>query len=154
MSDDLVEFLRARLDEEATVAEAAQREVAERVCPPLQVDEWAARAGHWGVVPWLFSGRAEADLAQWGRVEIAGLARAHIARHDPARVLAEVEAKRRILDDVLPTMKADEMRIAGEWGVGSEPVREASDDLLSLLALPYADHPDYRAEWRAGEDTT
>ena len=68
------------------------------------------------------------------------------------RFLAEAEAKRRILDDVLPTMKADELQIAGEWGVGSDPSREASDDLLSLLALPYANHPDYRAEWRAGED--
>ncbi|MDX2550101.1 DUF6221 family protein [Streptomyces stelliscabiei] len=144
----LVEFLRARLDEDEATAEAARRQVAERACPPPQVDEWAARAGHWGVVPWLYSGRAEADLAQWGRVEIATLAMDYIARHDPARVLAEVEAKRRILDDVVPTMQSDELRIAGEWGVGSDPVREASDDLLSLLALPYVDHPDYREEWK------
>jgi hypothetical protein len=73
---------------------------------------------------------------------------AYIAEHSPAQVLAEIDAKRRILSDVLPTMRADEIRIAGEWGIGSEQVREASDDLLSLLALPYADRPGYRDEWR------
>ncbi|MCX5522182.1 DUF6221 family protein [Streptomyces bobili] len=144
----LVEFLRARLDEDETTAEAARRQVAERACPPPQVDEWETGAGQWRVVPWLYSGRAEADFAQWGRIEIATLAKDHIARHDPARVLADVAAKRRILDDVLPTMQADEVSIAGEWGVGPDPVREASDDLLSLLALPYAEHPDYREEWK------
>lgn len=60
----------------------------------------------------------------------------HIARHDPARVLAECEATRRIVE--WATTEGHE-----QWGVG--PV-------LNLLALPYADHPDYRAEWRvAGE---
>jgi hypothetical protein len=45
-------------------------------------------------------------------------------------------------------MQADEARIAGEWGVGVTTGREPSDDLLSLLALPYASHPDYREEWK------
>lgn len=82
---------------------------------------------------------AEFVLADPGAQNLHGVAR---------RYLAEVEAKRKILDDVLPTMRTDEQRIAGEWGVGSDPVREASDDLLSLLALPYASHPDYREEWK------
>lgn len=67
--------------------------------------------------------------------------------HD-AWVVADAQSKLRILDDVLPNMQSDEIRIAGEWGIGSDPIRETSDDLLSFLALPYADHPDYRAEWR------
>jgi len=51
---------------------------------------------------------------------------AHIARHDPARVLREVEAKRAIL-----------------------ALQDADHDswFLPLLALPYDDHPDYRSEW-------
>lgn len=60
---------------------------------------------------------------------------AHIALRDPARVLAECEAKRRIVEQV--------GNIA--W-VGSYAVR---DFVLEALALPYADHPDYRDEWRS-----
>lgn len=58
--------------------------------------------------------------------------REHIARHDPARVLAECEAKRRMVE-MIPGMPAD-------W--------DDRDYLLRLLALPYADHPDYDPEWK------
>jgi hypothetical protein len=50
----------------------------------------------------------------------------------PARVLAECEAKRRIVE-----LMSDEV----EYVV-------YSDDVLRALALPYADHPDFRPEWR------
>src|SRR5690242_13034934 len=69
----------------------------------------------------------------------------HIARHDPARVLAECEAKRRIVQrhalreffrpggaDALCTHCRD-----------SHPCADLRD-----LASVYADHPDYREEWR------
>jgi hypothetical protein len=133
--DDLVQFLRARLDEDEQAARA------------LVDDRRPGRTERWefcddGAIRDTGAHRSLRVKFTWPQEA------AHIARHDPARVLAEVEAKRRILVDVLPTMQADEIRIAGEWGVGSEPVREASDDLLSLLALPYASHPDYREEWR------
>ena len=50
-----------------------------------------------------------------------------LARHDPARVLAECEAKRQIVQNA----------------------QDPGDDLfVAILALPYADHPDYREEWR------
>jgi hypothetical protein len=136
---ELVDFLRARLAEDERVARAVPADLGHSWSDPG---------------PWVMAGSGggrEAEVAKAADALEMPLAEAvahHIARHDPARVLAEVEAKRRILDDVLPTMQADELRIAGEWGVGSDPVREASDDLLSLLALPYADHPDYRDEWR------
>lgn len=54
---------------------------------------------------------------------------AHVVAHDPARVLAGCEAKRRIV-------AMDFERYGEQWAV------------LSALALPYADHPDYREEWR------
>ena len=44
----------------------------------------------------------------------------------PERILAECEAKRRIVE---------------RW-------RELHPDVLRLLALPYADHADYQQEWR------
>lgn len=68
------------------------------------------------------------------------LTAAHIARHDPARVLAECEAKRRIVNDLRPEGR----RIASV-----RPLWRMHDDILAALALPYADHPDWREEWRA-----
>ena len=66
----------------------------------------------------------------------------HAARHDPARVLREVEAKRRIID-LYEQQAAKQSENAMEedrtWTL--EPV-------ILLLALPYADHEDYREEWR------
>lgn len=60
----------------------------------------------------------------------------HIARHDPARVLAECEAKRRIIERLHRLADAG---YPGEW----PPVDDAVPDVLCLLAQPYADHPDY-----------
>jgi Family of unknown function (DUF6221) len=58
----------------------------------------------------------------------------YIARHDPARVLAECEAKREII------------KAADEVGRGTGWI--TTQTFLQLLALPYADHPDYQQEWR------
>jgi hypothetical protein len=60
----------------------------------------------------------------------------HIARHDPARVLAECEAKRRIVERVAPP---DELHNSGEC---------SECDVTRLLALPYADHESFKEEWR------
>lgn len=62
----------------------------------------------------------------------------HLVRWHPARVLAECEAKRRIVAAI--TAWLDEH--------SDEDHVPAGDDALCWLALPYADHPDYRAEWR------
>jgi hypothetical protein len=65
----------------------------------------------------------------------------HIARHDPARVLAEVEAKRRVIT-------AEQDRVLEEGPLPERMRGEIETDVLRLLTLPYADHPDYREEWR------
>ena len=98
----LVEFLRARLDEDVEHAESAR------------TADWENRA-------------AWEDLAP-GVV--------YHARHfDPARMLTEIDAKRRILARV-----QHHANLMGQ--------DEIHGDLLRLLALPYASHPDYRDEWR------
>lgn len=78
-------------------------------------------------------------------------AREHIARHDPARVLRDVEAKRAILrahwrdnDGAGPVCytcgDADPNtgKREGEWPC----------ETLRLLALPFADHKDFDESWR------
>lgn len=76
--------------------------------------------------------------------EVHGSGGEHIARWDPARVLAECQAKRRIVKAWASARDAandtGEMRTYGE--------EEGLEEALRLLALPYADHPDYRDEWR------
>lgn len=71
----------------------------------------------------------------------------HIARHDPARVLRDVEAKRRIVDryeDALVRLDDPEYSTPE----ARTQIREYEDFVLPALALPYAEHPDYRDEWR------
>lgn len=65
----------------------------------------------------------------------------HIARWDPVRILADCAAKRRL---VVETQKFDSDPQYDAFG--AETTYEHA--VLSHLALPYADHPDYRDEWR------
>lgn len=60
----------------------------------------------------------------------------HIARWDPARVLVECDAKRRIVE------------LHPEHGWSHCEGESLPCPTLRLLALPYAEHPDYREEWK------
>jgi hypothetical protein len=76
----------------------------------------------------------------------------HLTRHDPTRVLREVETKRAII--VLHgrrTQWVDQDRdtpVCAECGTagGNDPVLWPCTTLL-LLALPYVDNPDCLDEW-------
>lgn len=69
---------------------------------------------------------------------------AHVARQDPARVLAECEAKRRIVDYREQAVQASANT--------SLPIFEAQvsayDAALRALAGAHADHPDFDPAWR------
>lgn len=75
-------------------------------------------------------------------------------RFDAARVLREIQAKRRILDEHQPGHPGPGgrpgcavcdigARSCGCMGSGHYPCLT-----VRLLALPYASHPEYRKEWR------
>jgi hypothetical protein len=130
MTSDLVAFLRGRLDEDEQTAQAAIKP--EEMHPwgdvqlPRQPPEaWPDEVrGHLG--------------GTWGE---------HCARHDPLRVLAEVQAKRGIIDGLQGDLAAATGLVPAEAlgaGLGREFQAMA---ILRWLALPYASHPDYRAEW-------
>ncbi len=72
---------------------------------------------------------------------------AHIARHDPARVLREVEAKRRMLaaHPIEYSRVSDFTDCAACMDVDTYDAYPCLT--VRLLALPFADHPEYRAEW-------
>lgn len=65
----------------------------------------------------------------------------HIARHDPATVLARIAADRQIL--ALHAIGQDPCD--AHDGVSME---STACDTVRLLALPYADRPGYRGEWK------
>jgi hypothetical protein len=138
MTDALVQFLRARLDEDERGAHAA-----------MWADE---ESGNWHAydrgprknplgIRWVVIDAASEGVVdvQPQAAEDQGVAQ-YIARHDPARVLAEVDAKRAIVDWV------EECR-AFFWQTDST-LTPSAYRVLAPLAAVYADHPDYREEWR------
>ena len=66
----------------------------------------------------------------------------HIARHDPARALRDVAAKRLLFAKQAPVI--DGTQSSWTWFEGSESEPEK---VMQVLALPYADHPDYDPTW-------
>jgi len=60
-----------------------------------------------------------------------------------ARVLAECEAKRAIVQECWLCEKDDFKPGTETWGY-----REALRGSVQALAVPYADHPDYLPEWK------
>jgi hypothetical protein len=68
----------------------------------------------------------------------------HVARWDPARVIAECDARRRIVESARHTLFDDPLRRTDFW----RGARDVADADLRFLALPYADHPDYDPAWR------
>jgi Family of unknown function (DUF6221) len=156
---DPVAFLRARLDEAERVAIAASSPRGGVPTEPswaVQSEGWdAALPGGCGVVV-----APDGD----GVAVVNGSRRAeHIARWDPARVLAEVAAKRAMLDDLLaePHHVDDEDEYRSCESVwrkvqlpGSGPVTctcgrdERVLRRVTLMAQPYADHPDFDPAWR------
>ena len=78
---------------------------------------------------------------------------AHLARHDPARVLLECSAKRGTVlacRDSRPDMSFLGVRPDGmaDFPLPPRNVHQLAALVLALLALPYADHHEYRPEWR------
>lgn len=77
----------------------------------------------------------------------------HFGRHRPARVLAECEAKRRIVEEWRAADKAEEeFDGEGDGWPEIDRLRSVVDALcgaMKALALPYADHEDFKEEWRA-----
>lgn len=122
MSDDIVAFVKARLDE----------------------DERFARLTHSG--EWTFDQLGQLLVNQGQTIsKIANLGvdsfGRHIARHDPARVLREVEAKRRILGEY-ERFAAERRRAMNGWDTAE------ISPIVAALAAVWSGHPDYKAKWR------
>lgn len=163
----IVEFLEARLTEDEAVAKEPHHQ-------------------NWDLYPYWFRPNgedpAEGSVIAAERVPdgaLSGLIRyitgpeeidladaAHVARHDPARVLREVAAKRAVMSRHREVKEDDELgwmwsRYAsdhnrsqpcagcGVWGDPDLPVTDRVEDCpeLHALASVYADHSDFNPDW-------
>ncbi|WP_051819248.1 DUF6221 family protein [Streptomyces sp. NRRL S-920] len=128
MTADLIAFLRARLDEDVAVIVAPETWTAfeenERTgTRRVDVDHSIER-----VVACTRSWRGD-----------------HIARHDPARVLKEIEAKRQIIAryEDQAALLANHM-----GGILTKYLVQELLEVVRALALSDDDHPDYKESWR------
>ncbi|MDQ0758659.1 DUF6221 family protein [Streptomyces canus] len=134
--NDLVQFLRDQLDEEQRVAEAAPRG------PWAVTDAGSIVDADGGRVVSSVGGALDGRVSRWPEGPVV----AHVLAHDPARVLREIDAKRKLLDEF---EQADRYSRT-TWGQSNADQSRARTlgKVLRLLALPYADRPGYREEWR------
>jgi hypothetical protein len=142
MTDDLVVFLRARLDIDEQVAREATVGPWRNAPTSSHYEDAAGPAeGVYAVV----SGTGLTYIARTGiRGDRQGMVNAeHIALHDPARVLAEIDAKRRIIAEY---EKEARLMASGYESAYTAGGQDARYTVLRFLALPYRDHPDYRPE--------
>ena len=139
---DLIEFLRERLDEEeATAVEAGPAPWC-----------WSGLDGDY---PTLDSGTDACILTAWVHGDDGGIVverpdAAHIAYWDPARVLAEVAAKRAIIDGL--SVFESRLDLDGEPVGMIRTLTGRAYRLATLtLAQVYAEHPDFDPAWHSGE---
>jgi hypothetical protein len=90
-------------------------------------------------------------VAPYHELDIRDEDAAHVTRWQPARVLAECKAKRLMVETYERLWnRAEEIRraVGNEQSASARLLYAGVEMVLPLLALPYADHPDYREEWR------
>lgn len=166
----LIDFLEARLKEDQDAAEL----MAKYYPPPWDVYDrgWMARV--YGDEPfWEVTRLEQGSWIENGSPPLGSIIE-HVARHDPARVLREVAAKRAILAAYRPpneqahpgpcTESIEHDPEGKDWDDDSShgPCERhveamharrgqphASEHILKYLATTWSDHPDYRKEWAA-----
>lgn len=134
----LVDFLRARLDDAVRSIAHWDSDGRCQVATMWTGGEpgyTTVASAHPGS-PWVADGR---EVANPRHVRVL---------YDPARVLADVEAKRRLLAEY-----EEDSQYLARQGLGADMRDigrlEGLETALRHLAAPYAQHPDYRAEWAA-----
>ncbi|MFD8516587.1 DUF6221 family protein [Streptomyces antimycoticus] len=136
MPSELISFMHACLDDEAALAQAASPG------------------------PWNINAESDEVLAVDGIAVADGFALSgrqlratteHIARHDPARALREIEVKRQTLADLAAAEERMDRASRDQDTAGYNAARAEWTVLKRIVrrgAAVYADRPGYREEWR------
>ncbi|MBM4683829.1 hypothetical protein GS532_07805 [Rhodococcus hoagii] len=143
---DIVEFLRARLDEDEQTATAATSATFGEDPTWTSKDDGTGEQTHGYVMAdhTAICGHDSDDVL----LPIAD----HIARNDPARVLREVEVKRAILtQEEAARAHYEHIKSSVTYPVET-PIGQvvALATVIRHLAAVYSDHPDYQQEWAIG----
>lgn len=135
---ELLAFVKARLDDDTAIALAASP------------GPWHLNAERTEVIA--VDEEPVAEAFALGSNQLRATAE-HIARHDPTRVLREVEARRRVVARHQLERRWDGDAICGRCSVpqaGAYQTWPCPD--LRDLASAWSTHPDYRAEWAPDVD--
>lgn len=141
----IVEFLTARLRDDESYALEAAKEFG-----PDWIEIWSGQIDLSANLP----ERQPPDNRPWDAHVQTNDSRVsrYMVRHDPARVLREVAAKREVLSSYVAALAKVESR--GEMPDGVKPtdlIAAAELGVLKIivrdLASVYADHPDYEQAW-------
>ena len=140
---DLVKFLRARLDESEAVAVAAIGQDWHVSVTPIDVP---GIPGHQAVGIETMPDWEIIECNQGSLAERQAVAE-HIARHSPARVVEDIEAKRAIISECEEALTADQNRMQGYEIHQNDGAREIARTVLVTLAGLFWAHPDYDPTW-------
>lgn len=129
----ITEFLTARYDEDEVVARWAT--AGRWTVRPNGDSPWVTRADRPDV--WLAITSPDPGSSKTANAD-------HIARHNPAHVLADITAKRAIVSNMRTALDQS-------WQDSADTrvlVEHLATTVLCRLAQPYADHPDFDPTWR------
>lgn len=148
-SSEIVEFLAARYDERERTAKAAtpgtwSADSTGTVCADADLEP----DGNGGEI---LPPGGPSEVAECYRNERPG-ERGHNAEHmaanDPAFVLADLAAKRAILGLYEQACERVRNPVSADAWQAARVGQFELEQVLRALAMPFADHPEFRDEWR------
>jgi len=131
MTAKITVFLEARIDEDEVAARSAAR------------DKYSG--DHWEHPPESGDVQIVGGQSLMDYPDMDDSNAEHIARHDPARVLAECAVRRRFIRDCRPFPPVPGMDVKTEYN--QRGASTVYGQALQLMAAAYSAHPDYEQEW-------
>jgi hypothetical protein len=147
VSDEIVEFIKTQLDEDEAAVKTMGVERHGRWWASQRID---GSFDPEGTTVYFDVRRSDGlgymHLGTPGM--LSGPTAAHIARHDPAAVLADVAAKRAVIE-LYETAKTALEASAGTVLAGAAKLNlRAYGNAVRALAAAYANRPGFKPEWR------
>lgn len=139
MIQDLIKFITARLDADEQAARAASSASAMPWRLTSEQDDFDGDVLiSYSVLRDANGVEIASDRADFTEEELR-----HIALHDPAQTLADIAARRHLLNHWPDPF--------GNWGAEqADAARAMKEYALRALAQRYETHPEFRDEWRIG----
>ncbi|GGK61654.1 hypothetical protein Sme01_03420 [Sphaerisporangium melleum] len=123
-TDALVAFIRARLDEDERLA----RQACEHANDGWRLGDHGEVVLCWPPEPHVAENERRLGVPvtadEWRGIDVPGHMAPHVARHDPAHVLRDVEAKRKLLDQYERLLRSKEAHAAAAEELSADLERQ------------------------------